>query len=76
MRYFLKVCALTFALILGVLVGSAAWEFSVDPYNRFACAYNEFVERQDHGVVDLKKLHKMRAAWRDLEKAERWPAER
>lgn len=76
MKYFLKLCALTLALVAGLIVGAAAWEFSgVDPYNRFARAYNDFVTSESSGVVDLKKLHKMRVAWRDLERSAGWPDE-
>jgi hypothetical protein len=74
-RYVLKLCALTFALVAGLVAGAAGWELTNDPYNRFANAYNAFIASQDRGVLDLKKLHKMRAAWRDLEKSAGWPDE-
>ncbi len=71
MRLFLKACALTLALILGVFLCSAAWEFSSDPYSRFVNAFNAYTDSLNRGVNDLKKLHKARAAWRELEKG--WP---
>lgn len=75
MRYFLKACALTLALVFGLIVGSAAWEFSNDPHNHFVNAFNAYTESLNRGVMDLKKVHKMRAAWRELEKSAGWPDE-
>ncbi len=71
MRLFVKASALTFALILGVFLCSAAWEFTNDPYSRFVRSFNDFTDAQNRGVFDLRKLHKARAAWRELEKG--WP---
>lgn len=64
--------------VLGLVAGSAAWELHVgiDPYNRFANAYNSFIERAGKGVVDLRALKRMRSAWRALEKSENWPEEK
>ena len=74
---FLKACALALILVLGLFALSAAWELAAfDPYNQFARAYNDFIEAQNRGVMDLRKLHRMRAAWRELEKSAGWPEEK
>ncbi len=71
MRLFLKTCSLTGALILCLLLCSAAWEFTNDPYSRFVRSFNAYTDSLNRGVNDLKKLHKARAAWRELERG--WP---
>lgn len=71
-----RVLALTLALVAGLIVGEAAWDFTgFDPHNRFVRAFNDYTESMNRGVVDLRKIHKMRTAWRDLEKSAGWPAE-
>jgi hypothetical protein len=67
-------------LLLAIAFSITAFETSdtvdIASHNAFATQYNLYIDERNHSVVDLRTIHRMRKAWRELEHNAGWPIER
>lgn len=63
--------------IAAALVASASGQSAPDellePMNRFAAVYNEFVDGLHAGKFDARQAQRLSKLWRDVERSGNWP---
>lgn len=74
MRRVVALSVLMGALALGQMSDAERQEaHAVELHNKFATAYNSYVEQRKNGVLDLQALREARRAWARMEAESGWP---